>query len=144
MSEQPQQPAEMTVQQLHAALGELMASRPDTAGWTVQVPYNRGRPGLGQRTATAAAALSVGFDHDRGRVFLEPAKPLGLVDEELKALARRAEKQAGLIFLLKREAAKVKSLAAGVDSALAETVLKMIASREGGIPSRASVPKKTP
>lgn len=141
MSEQPQQPAEMTVQQLHAALDELMASRPDTAGWTVQVPYNRGRPGLGQRTATA---LSVGFDHDRGRVFLEPAKPLGLVDEELKALARRAEKQAGLIFLLNREAVKVKSLAAGVDSALAETVLKMIASREGGIPSRASTPKKTP
>lgn len=127
-------PTEMTLEQLHAQLGELLATRGGAGQWTVRIPYSRGRPGLGARSATAVESLSVGFDHDQRRIFLEPATPLGLGDEELRALGRRAERQAGLIFLLNREAEKAK--VAGTDTGLAERILTMIATREGGMKPR--------
>lgn len=142
MSEQFPKPAELTLGQLHDKLGELLATREGAHQWRIKVPYNRGRPGLGQRTATSVSALSVGFDHDSGRVFLEPTTPLGLGDEELKTLGRRAEKQAGLIYLLNREAEKAK--AAGTDTALADLVLRLIATREGGMKPRVAVPGTKP
>lgn len=131
-------PAEMTIGQLHDKLGELLATRHDAFKWKLRIPMHRGRPGLGGRSATGVSTLSVGFDHDASRLFLEPVEPLGLGDEALKSLGKRSESQAGLIYMLNREAEKAK--AAGKDTELAERIMKMIATMPGGMPPRVAVP----
>lgn len=130
------EPVELTVEELHANLGKLLELRPETADWRVMIPYSRGTPALGGRTATPATRMDVGFDHERRKVYLVPTDRLGLNDEKLQELGKRASDQAGLLTMLEMTLNRIPADSA--EHALAHRLLEMIYNRPGGLRRRSA------
>jgi hypothetical protein len=117
MSKVEQERGELTVSDL---ISLLQAKSDGGMGdWTVRLRVEKAMPSVGRSASVDVTGAEVGFDWNRGTVFLDTSKPLGLADAELQGLRTKLMRSQDALYMISRAVADERYSA--------EDRLKMIA-----------------
>lgn len=89
--------------------------------WTVRLRIEKAMPSVGRSASVDVTGAEVGFDWNRGTIFLDTSKPLGLSDVELQAFRTKLMRSQDALYMISRAVADERYSA--------EDRLKMIASQ---------------
>ena len=100
MSKVEQEKDELTVSDL---ISLLQAKADDGMGeWTVRLRIEKAMPSVGRSASVDVTGAEVGFDWNRGTVFLDTSKPLGLADAELQAFRDKLMRSQDALYMISR------------------------------------------
>jgi hypothetical protein len=87
--------------------------------WTVRLRVEKAMPSVGRSASVDVTGTEVGFDWNKGTLFLDTSKSLGLADAELQALRTKLMRSQDALYMISRAVADERYAA--------EDLLKMIA-----------------